>query len=199
MEDVYTTVSKNATAHYRDRGSKFLGYVFSVTSSDQANNCLQLVKEEHPSATHHCFAWRLGIKGEHYRAYDDGEPSGTAGRPIYDAIRSAGITNVLVVVVRYFGGTQLGKPGLIQAYKETTIAVIAAAGTEQKAVTILANCKFDYEWMNVVMTELKKVEAKILTMDSASQVEMKFELRLSLFETIQAALLEKTRQQIKFF
>ena len=141
----------------------------------------------------------MGIKGEHYRAYDDGEPSGTAGRPIYDAIRSAGITNVLVVVVRYFGGTQLGKPGLIQAYKETTIAVIAEAGTEQKAVTTIANCKFDYEWMNVVMTELKKVEAKILTMDSASQVEMKFELRLSLFETIQTALLEKTRQQIKFF
>ncbi len=198
MEDLYLTVAQNASAVYRDRGSKFLGYAWEVTSVEQAQAFLQQTKDEHPSATHHCFAWRLGVTGEQYRAYDDGEPAGTAGRPIYDALRSAQLTNVMVVVVRYFGGTQLGKPGLIQAYKETTVAVIAAAGTIEKVVTIAVNCRFAYEWMNVVMTELKKANAVVLQMDSGEDVHLRFEIRQTSMQDFKNKLIDKTQRQIVF-
>lgn len=198
MEDVYTTVLKKAKALYRDRGSKFIGYACPVVTAAQANDYLQQIKEEHPSATHHCFAWRLGVKGDQYRAYDDGEPSGTAGRPIYDAIRSAGLTNVVVVVVRYYGGTPLGKPGLIQAYKETAIGVLQNAGSVERALTSVSSVRFPYAYMNVVMTELKKADAQILEMTSEEDVLIQFELRTALFRPLEKVLLEKTRHELVF-
>jgi len=198
VEDIYTTVAQNATAIYKDRGSKFIGYVFAVNSVTQTQECFKAVKEEHPSATHHCFAWRLGQQGDQFRAYDDGEPSGTAGRPIYDGLRSAGLTNTMVVVVRYYGGTQLGKPGLIQAYKETTMLVLKAGGSIQKAITTLVDCQFPYVWMNEVMTELKKAGAMVVQMDASELVKVRFEIRSTLIPKLKTTLQDRTQEHIQF-
>ncbi|HEY8971071.1 MAG TPA: YigZ family protein, partial [Puia sp.] len=116
-QDFYYTIEKEATAEFKDRGSKFIGYAIPVSSVDEFKEKLNEVKKLHPKATHHCFAYRLGLDGNVFRVSDDGEPSGSAGRPILGQIDSKELVNVLVVVVRYFGGTLLGVPGLINAYK----------------------------------------------------------------------------------
>jgi uncharacterized YigZ family protein len=128
MEKEFKTLAGPATALFKDRGSKFFGFAYPVTSKDEVKQRVQALKKEHPKAVHHCFAYRIGFDGNELRANDDGEPSGTAGRPILGQIDSKGLTNVLIVVVRYFGGTLLGKPGLINAYK-TTAADTLAGGT----------------------------------------------------------------------
>jgi len=120
-KDLYTTISTPTTGEFKDRGSKFLAYTYAVYSTDDIKNRLEEVRKLHPKARHHCFSWRLGTDGTQHRANDDGEPSGTAGRPMLGQIDSFGLTNVLVVVVRYFGGTKLGVSGLINAYKRATI------------------------------------------------------------------------------
>src|ERR1700742_4267725 len=119
-EDIYYTIGKEATAEFRDRGSKFIGYACPAMSVDECKERLNAIKKEHPKATHHCYAYRIGLDGNLFRVNDDGEPSGTAGRPILGQIDSKELVNVLVVVVRYFGGTLLGVPGLINAYKTAT-------------------------------------------------------------------------------
>src|SRR3954466_15552915 len=122
MNDVhkYTTIAEPGTGDFRDRGSKFLAYAYPVFTPQDIKDRLNALKKEHPKATHHCYAWRLGTDGTQYRANDDGEPSGSAGKPILGQIDSTELTNVLVVVVRYFGGSLLGVPGLINAYKTAT-------------------------------------------------------------------------------
>jgi len=117
--DKYTTITAPGTGDFRDRGSKFLAFCFPVNSVFEVKEKLQALKKEHPKATHHCYAYRIGTDGMQYRANDDGEPSGSAGKPILGQIDSMGITNVLVIVARYFGGSLLGVPGLINAYKTT--------------------------------------------------------------------------------
>ena len=130
--EVYFTIEKTATAEFKERGSKVLAYAWPVKTADQVKECLQEVKKEHPKATHHCFAYRLGTDGLQFRANDDGEPSGTAGKPILGQIDSKQLTDVLVVVVRYFGGTLLGAPGLINAYKMSTAMVLQLIPAVQK-------------------------------------------------------------------
>src|SRR3984957_21337896 len=115
-DDIYYTIEKTATAEFKDRGSKFVGYACPVKTVVECKEKLNEIKKEHPKATHHCFAYRIGLDGNSFRVSDDGEPSGTAGRPILGQIDSKGLVNVLIVVVRYFGGTLLGVPGLINAY-----------------------------------------------------------------------------------
>ena len=109
MEHKYSTISAPATGDFRDRGSKFLAYAYPVSTIEAIKEKIQALKKEHPKAVHHCVAWRLGTDGTQYRANDDGEPSGSAGKPMLGQIDSLGLTNVLVVVVRYFGGTQIGR------------------------------------------------------------------------------------------
>jgi uncharacterized YigZ family protein len=116
-QEIYYTIEKNAQAEFKDRGSKFIAYACPVRNVEDFKERLTEIKKEHPKATHHCFAYRIGLDGNSYRASDDGEPSGTAGRPILGQIDSKELVNVLVVVVRYFGGTLLGVPGLIHAYR----------------------------------------------------------------------------------
>src|SRR5690349_7761849 len=119
-KEFYYTISVNTVAEFKDRGSRFLAYAYSIQSTEEFKNYLQQIKKEHPKAVHHCLAYRICLDENNFRLSDDGEPSGTAGRPILVQIDSKGLTNVLVIVVRYFGGTLLGVPGLINAYKTAT-------------------------------------------------------------------------------
>ncbi len=158
----YTTISAPATAEFRDRGSKFLAYAYPLNSVEEVKSLIAALKKEHPKAVHHCYAYRVGIDGTVYRANDDGEPSGSAGRPILGQIDSAGLTNVLVVVVRYFGGTLLGVPGLINAYKTVTTEALATIAPIEKNVEFHLKLNFDYTIMNEVMMVLKQFEATII-------------------------------------
>ncbi|RQO30856.1 YigZ family protein [Taibaiella sp. KBW10] len=163
--NTYKTIQGPTAAEFRDRGSKFLAYTFPINHVDEVKTRIQELKKEHPKAVHHCYAYRMGIDGLVYRANDDGEPSGSAGRPILGQIDSAGITNVLVVVVRYFGGTLLGVPGLINAYKTVTTDALALCETIERNVEFPMALSFDYTIMNEVLTVLKQYEVTIIKQD----------------------------------
>lgn len=163
--EVYFTIEKTATAEYKDRGSKFIAYAFPVKSTDDVKECLLVVKKEHPKATHHCFAYRLGTDGLQFRASDDGEPSGTAGKPILGQIDSKQLTDTIVIVVRYFGGTLLGAPGLINAYKMATALVLQLIPAVQKNVERKFQLSFDYTILNVVMNTIKQNNCSILSQE----------------------------------
>jgi uncharacterized YigZ family protein len=161
----YNTIEKTASAEFRDRGSKFIAYVYPVSSIADFKENLAQVKKEHPKATHHCFAYRIGIDGMTFRVSDDGEPSGSAGRPILGQIDSKKITNVMVVVVRYFGGTLLGVPGLINAYKTAATLALQVTPLVQKPILAHYQLQFDYTQMNDIMRILKQTECAILEED----------------------------------
>ncbi len=163
--EVYFTIEKTATAEYKDRGSKFIAFAFPVRNAEEVKERLQEVKKEHPKATHHCFAYRLGTDGLQFRASDDGEPSGTAGKPILGQIDSKQLTDTLVIVVRYFGGTLLGAPGLINAYKTATALVLQLIPAVQKNVEIKYELSFDYTILNEVMTAVKQNNCSILSQE----------------------------------
>lgn len=152
-------------AEFRDRGSKFLAYTFPLNHADELKTHIQTLKKEHPKAVHHCYAYRIGTDGQQFRANDDGEPSGSAGRPILGQIDSAGLTNVLIVVVRYFGGTLLGVPGLINAYKTAATDALALCEIVEKNIEYTLGLSFDYTIMNEVMTVLKQYEVSVLKQD----------------------------------
>ena len=135
-EYFYQTVTQNAIAEFKDRGSKFMAYVFPVITIDECKKYLQELKKEHPKAVHHCLAYRLGLDGNIFRVSDDGEPSGTAGKPILNQIDSKELTNVVVIVVRYFGGTLLGVPGLINAYKTAAALALQTIPVVRKAIEV---------------------------------------------------------------
>ena len=158
----YLTIAQPFVAEFKDRGSKFLGYAFPIGSAVEFKKILQQLKKEHPKAAHHCFAYRVGTDENTFRVSDDGEPSGTAGRPILGQIDSRGLTNVLVVVVRYFGGTLLGVPGLINAYKMVTSLALQVTPTVQKQVELIYTIRFDYTQMNVVMQLMKQYNCTVL-------------------------------------
>lgn len=163
MEDKlkYKTIGSTGTAEFKDRGSKFIAYAYPVSSTEEVKQKLQVLKKEHPKAVHHCYAYRLGMNKNSFRANDDGEPSGSAGRPILGQIDSAGLTNVLVVVVRYFGGTLLGVPGLINAYKTATADALHPLPVIEKWIEDKVEIQFDYPSMSEVFYLLKQGEASI--------------------------------------
>jgi uncharacterized YigZ family protein len=165
MQLTYKTIAGKSYSEFKDRGSKFHGYAFPVYSTDDVKACLQILKKEHPKAGHHCYAYRIGTDGLQFRANDDGEPSGSAGRPILGQIDSAGLSNVLVVVIRYFGGTLLGVPGLINAYKTTAVECLAIAPTLEKNIEFPITLEYDYSIMNEVMQVLKQADATIYKQD----------------------------------
>ncbi|HEY8387462.1 MAG TPA: YigZ family protein [Parasegetibacter sp.] len=154
--DFYYTVEQTSVAEFKDRGSRFLAYLFPISDTDDFKNKLQELKKEHPKAVHHCFAYRLGVDGNNFRVSDDGEPSGSAGRPILGQIDSKNLTNVLIVVVRYFGGTLLGVPGLINAYKTASALALQIVPIVQKPVEVKYSVQFDYNRMNDVMQIVKQ-------------------------------------------
>ncbi len=159
--DSYLTLAAPAEAYNRERSSKFLSYAYPVENEEQIREALEALRKRYFDATHHCYAWRLGPQGEQFRANDDGEPSGTAGRPILGQMLSAGVTNCLVVVVRYFGGTKLGVPGLIAAYKEATQEVLSVAEIVERTVDDRITIRFPYIAMNDVMKAVKEEQPQI--------------------------------------
>ena len=147
----YNTIEQTAMAEFKDRGSRFIAYAYPAQSIDQCKKLVAQLKKEHPKAVHHCFAYRLGVDGVTFRVSDDSEPAGTAGRPILGQMDSKELTNILVVVVRYFGGSLLGVPGLINAYKTATSLALQLTPQIQKAVELNYEINFDYHQMNEVM------------------------------------------------
>ncbi|MDP4261901.1 MAG: YigZ family protein [Bacteroidota bacterium] len=160
--DYYNTIEKPSVAEFKDRGSKFIAYAFPIADVNQFRENLAAIKKEHPKATHHCFAYRIGLDGNNFRVSDDGEPSGTAGRPILGQIDSKQVTNVLIIVVRYFGGTLLGVPGLINAYKTAAALALQVTPLVRKPVEVQYTLQFDYTIMNDVMTIVKQCDCAIL-------------------------------------
>jgi len=158
----YKTIEKPSVAEYKDRGSKFLAYAFPIESADDFKKRLKQLKEEHPKAAHHCFGYRIGVDGNNFRSGDDGEPSGSAGKPILGQIDSKELTNIAVIVVRYFGGTLLGVPGLINAYKTSASLALQLTGIVQKSVLAYYELHFDYTLMNDVMLVVKRFGLSVL-------------------------------------
>jgi uncharacterized YigZ family protein len=158
----YNTIEKPSTAEYKDRGSRFIAYAYPVVSAEDFKKYLKGLKEEHPKAAHHCFAYRIGTDGNNFRAGDDGEPSGSAGKPILGQIDSKGVTNVAVIVVRYFGGTLLGVPGLINAYKMVTSLALQLTPIIQKPLLETYDLQFDYTLMNEIMMVVKRFGCVVL-------------------------------------
>lgn len=156
MEDTYLTLHKPAEGVYRDKGSRFLAFGFPVKNEAEIRDILTFLRKKYHDARHHCYAYRLGAAGDVFRVNDDGEPSGTAGKPIYGQLLSTGITQVLVVVVRYFGGTLLGTGGLIQAYRSASADMLANAEKITRHVETRIRITFPYEAMNAVMKVLKE-------------------------------------------
>ncbi|HEU4471269.1 MAG TPA: YigZ family protein [Flavisolibacter sp.] len=161
----YHTVEKPAFAEFKDRGSSFLAYVFPIQTAEEFKKRWKSLKEEHPKAAHHCFAYRLGLGGDNFRAGDDGEPAGSAGRPILGQIDSKQLTNLAVVVVRYFGGTLLGVPGLINAYKTATSLALQLTPIVQKPVLEQYELQYDYTLMNEIMMVVKRFGCTVIEND----------------------------------
>ena len=160
-DDLYRTVAAPAEAACRERSSKFLAWIYPVRTEEEIREHLEALRKRFFDATHHCYAWRLGPRGEAFRANDDGEPSGTAGKPILGQLLSNELTDCLIVVVRYFGGTKLGVPGLIAAYKESAAAAIEAAQIVERTVDRIVTVDFPYVAMNDIMRVVKELQSRI--------------------------------------
>jgi uncharacterized YigZ family protein len=161
----YYTIDKSGVAEFKDRGSKFIAYAYPICKVDDFKKLLQELKKEHPKAVHHCFAYRIGTDGNNFRVSDDGEPSGTAGRPILGQIDSKQVTNATVIVVRYFGGTLLGVPGLISAYKTVASLALQVTPVVQRQVEVNFTIQFDYTRMNEVMMVLKQYNCSVISQE----------------------------------
>ena len=163
--DQYRTIATPTTGEYKEKGSKFLAYAYPAYKEDDWQAALAEVKKEHFKARHHCFAYRLGLDKNNFRANDDGEPSGSAGRPILGQLDSFGVTNVFIVVVRYFGGTKLGVSGLINAYRSAAADALQQAEIIEKTVEDIYELTFDYALMSQVMNTIKKLDLEMVAQD----------------------------------
>ena len=161
----YFTLEKPSMAEFKERGSKFIAYAYPIETVDDFKKILQNLKKEHPKAVHHCFAYRIGIDGNNFRVSDAGEPSGTAGRPILGQIDSKEITNTAIVVVRYFGGTLLGVPGLINAYKTASTLALQVVPFVQKQIEIRYTIHFNYTQINEVMMVMKQYNCTVINQE----------------------------------
>jgi len=179
FDDTYKTLKTTSEGIFRDKGSKFIAYAYPIQDEAAVKPILTLLKSAHPKARHFCWALRLTPNRTVFRINDDGEPSGTAGRPILNTLLSTDITNVLIVVVRYFGGTLLGVPGLINAYKNASIEAIKANEILNKTVNDVYEITFDYLAMNDVMKVFKEEQLTILNQEFDSNCIIRFEVRKS--------------------
>lgn len=177
MKDEYKTLKEPCLGEFRDRGSKFLAYGFPIRSEEEFQEQLAEVKKEHVKARHHCYAWRLGLDGNAFRANDDGEPSGTAGRPILGQIDSFELTYVGIVVVRYFGGTLLGTSGLINAYRQSAADALSQAAVITRIVENTYRINFDYALMSRVMNGLSQLGINIVAQDFSESAGLEIAIR----------------------
>jgi uncharacterized YigZ family protein len=172
-KDVYKTINKASTeALFKDRGSKFYGYAFPVTNEEEIKENIEFLKKQHYNARHWCYAWQLGKSYNQYRANDDGEPSNSAGMPIFGQLQAFNVTNILVVVVRYFGGTKLGVGGLIQAYKTGAKLALENSIIIEKTINEEFLLKFEYPEMNTVMRVIK--DESILIINQKMELNCEF-------------------------
>lgn len=174
----------------KEKGSKFIGFAYPVNSESDVKDQLNQLKERHPKATHHCYAYRLGISGENYRANDDGEPSGSAGLPIYNQLLAHGITNILLIVVRYYGGTKLGVGGLVKTYKETAKMTLEEAVIITKELESDLEIKFKFSQQNTIFTLLNRYDGKILNFDAQDLCVIAARIKTSQKESISGELSE---------
>ena len=177
FSDSYSTIKSPNQTILKERGSKFIGFIFPVVNESEIKNQLLQLKKEHPNANHHCYAWRLGADKSAFRFNDEGEPSNTAGKPIYGQIQAKDLTNVLLVVVRYFGGTLLGVGGLINAYKTAAAEVVISAVIVERFILFEYRIDFDEDVINHVMRILKINEAKIISHTYESQNSVVFQIK----------------------
>lgn len=184
IKDSYLTIESDAEAIFKEKSSKFLCYAFHVESEEEIAAHLEILRKRYYDATHHCYAWRLGPFGERFRANDDGEPSSTAGKPILGQLLSREITNCLIVVVRYFGGTKLGVPGLIAAYKESAAAVLDEAKVVERTVDTTVKVDFSYVVMNDVMRIIKDEQPIIVEQIFDNLCSMTLSIRNSKAELV---------------
>lgn len=188
VNDSYLTIEGEAEAIYKQLSSKFLAYAYHVTSEEEIRTHLDALRKRYYDATHHCYAYRLGHDGALFRANDDGEPSSTAGRPILGQLLSNELTDCLIVVVRYFGGTKLGVPGLIQAYKESAAAVIEQSRIVSRTVDRTIDVSFSYIAMNDIMRIVKEMQPRIVDQQFDNLCTMRLAIRSSQAEQLVARL-----------
>jgi uncharacterized YigZ family protein len=198
FEDTYLTIESASEGIFRDRGSKFLGYAYPIASDQEIKNIIADLKKEHPKANHHCWAMRWSTDRSVFKLNDDGEPSGTAGRPILNTLLSKNITNVAVVVVRYFGGTLLGVPGLINAYKSATELALEGAKVIEKTVNDVYTIAFDYLQMNEVMRIIKDDSLQLLEQQFDNSCSIKVSIRKMQGNQVIAKLQKLTSVKIKY-
>ena len=179
IRDSYRSIPASAEGLFKDNGSRFISFAFPVETEEEVKDIVADLKKKYHDARHHCYAYRLGYLGDKFRANDDGEPSSSAGRPILGQIDSRGLSDVLVVVVRYFGGIKLGIPGLIRAYKTSTAEALDKAGSVEKIAGKWFGLRFGYESMNSVMKVLKDMELRQRGQDFGAECSLQVWVRLS--------------------
>ena len=199
MKFSFKTIKKSAeNILLKEKGSKFIGFAFQINNETELKESLDKVKKEHPKATHHCYAFRLGILGENYRANDDGEPNGSAGLPIYNQLLAHEITNILVIVVRYYGGTKLGVSGLVKAYKECAKQTLEECEIITKELETDLEIEFEFEKQNQIFTLLNKFDGKILDFLADDQCKIIAKIQTRHQENISEQLSEMQNISFKF-
>jgi len=183
FEDSYKTIQAPATGQYKEKGSRFMGFAYHAVSEDEIKKILQTLKKEHHQASHHCYAFRIGPPG-YSRFSDDREPSGTAGRPILSQLQLHDLTDVLLVVARYFGGSLLGVPGLINAYRTAAANTIENSEIVKRFIMEKFRVKFAFDSMNEIMGLLKSYSATVINLDASGPCIVDFEIKKSLADEI---------------
>ena len=196
--DTYKTIKGSAQGEiFKDRGSKFIGYAFPATTEDQIKQYILSLKESHHKARHWCYAWRLGTEDAAFRVNDDGEPNNSAGNPIYGQILSHDLTNILIVVVRYFGGTKLGVGGLINAYRTSAAMAIEASKITKKTIDVNFELRFEYTDMNKIMRLIKENDLNIISQEMNMNCIMELAVRKKDVENILRKIKELRCARIK--
>jgi uncharacterized YigZ family protein len=198
--DLYNTIEEISTIDFKEKSSKFIAFAFPILSEIEANEKIEILWKQHPKATHICYAYRIGAMGEVYKINDDGEPSGTAGKPILGQIMSANLTFILVAVVRYFGGTKLGTSGLIQAYKDAAKQVLDTAHKVEKYIFDVYKLEFNYDKMGEILNEAKSLNLIIAGKDFNENPSIIISLRQStssdIIKKLKAGLLKIDLERI---
>ena len=200
LTDSYQTIASPSEGEYKEKGSKFLAYAYPMDAESDLDGFMASLRDIHPKARHYCYAYKLGLDGTRFRANDDGEPSGTAGKPIYGQILSFGLTNVCIIVIRYFGGTKLGASGLIHAYKEASKAALDNAAIIEKYLYISYQLTFGYDHMGHIMNALKDPDIEITTKFFEDHCVVNIQIRLSVenqaIHRLKARLLNKSLEEV---
>ena len=193
--DRYKSIAAPSEGLFKDNGSRFLALAYPVETPEQVKDIVAGLKKQYHDARHHCFAYRLGCQGDVWRASDDGEPSGSAGRPILGQIDSLGLSDVLVVVVRWFGGIKLGIPGLIRAYKSSSADALSRATLIEKTAARRFRLRFDYLSMNAVMKVLKDMELPQSAQEFGETCSIDVRVRLSAVDDFRERLADKINME----